>query len=144
MLIYENGCFHGELDRGPQQVEINEMENFPIEISAPIAVDHLRQKQAGDQEEIRHAKWLGEGDDRMQPAFLYGGLSDAERGMHHHDENDAKSLGVVDPVDALACRCITSGMHGSGTGLQLAPIPRKELHSALRTSRMTLDWLIQR
>jgi hypothetical protein len=25
---------------------------------------------------------------------------DAERRMHHHDEDDAKALGVVDPVDS--------------------------------------------
>ncbi len=94
----------GELDRGPQHVEIGEMHDLAVEIGAPVAVDDLRQEQARDQEEVRHPERLGEGDDGMHPAFLAERLLDAERRMHHHHEDDAEALGVVDPVDALpAC-----------------------------------------
>ena len=58
-----------ELDRGPQQVEIDEMHDLAVEIGAPVAVDDLRQEQARDQEEVRHPERLGEGDDGVQPAF---------------------------------------------------------------------------
>ena len=61
---------HGELDGGPQQVEIGEMHDLAVEIGAPVAVDDLRQEQARDQEEVRHPERLGEGDDGVQPALL--------------------------------------------------------------------------
>ena len=116
MLRHEAGRLHGELDRGPQQIEIDEMHDFAIEISAPVAVDHLRQEQAGDQKKVRHSKGLGEGNHRMQPAVLPHRLSDAQRRMHHDDEDDAKSLGIVDPVHALACRDIVGGLHARDSG----------------------------
>ena len=72
MLVHEQRRLEGELDRGPQQVEIDEMHDLAVEIGAPVAVDHLRQEQARDQEEVRHAERLGEGDHRVQPAFLAG------------------------------------------------------------------------
>jgi hypothetical protein len=37
----------------------------------------------------------------VQPSFAAGSLLDAERRMHHDDENDAEALGVIDPGDSL-------------------------------------------
>ena len=93
------GRLEHELDGHPQQIEIEEVHDLAVEIGAPVAVDDLRQEQAGDQEEVGHAERPGEFDDRVHPAFAAGGGLDAERRMHHHDEDDAEALGVVDPVD---------------------------------------------
>ena len=106
------------------------MYDLAVEIGAPIAVDDLRQEQAGDQKEVRHAERPGEGDDGMQPALLAGRLLDAERGMHHHHEDDAKPLRIVDPIDALTARRIcrlywTShfGFHLCRIWMEALPLP---------------------
>ena len=101
LLDGEAGRLDGKLDRHPQHIEIDEMHDLAVEIGAPVALDHACQEQAGDQEEIRHAKGLGEGDDVMHPAFLPERGLDAQRGMHRHHHDDAQALGVVDPVDAF-------------------------------------------
>ena len=104
VLLDEQRGLEGELDGRPQHIEIDEMHDLAIEIGAPVAVDHLGQEQAGDQEEVRHAERPGKGDHGVQPALLAGGVLDAERRMHHHHDDDAKPLGVIDPVDALTAR----------------------------------------
>ena len=93
------GRLENELDGHPQQVEIEKVHDLAVEISPPVAVDDLRQEQTGDHEEVRHAERPREFDHRVHPAFAAGGGFDAERRMHHHHKDDAKALGVVDPVD---------------------------------------------
>ena len=101
VLDGEAGRLDGELDRHPQHVEIDEMHDLAVEIGAPVALDHAGQEQSGDQEEVGHAKGLGEGDDVMHPAFLPERRLDPQGGMHRHHHDDAQALGVVDPVDAF-------------------------------------------
>ena len=93
------GRLEGELDGHPQKIEISEVRDLAVEISAPVAADHMRQKQAGDHEKVRHAERPREIDHRVKPAVLADGRFDAERRVHHHHEDDAKALGVIDPVD---------------------------------------------
>ncbi len=101
-----------ELDRHPQHVEIGEMHHLAVEISAPVAVDHDRQEQPRDQEEVRHPERLGERDQEMHETGLAGGQLDAQHRMHHHHHDDADALGVIDPVDAgRRCR---RGTHRDG------------------------------
>src|SRR5581483_8076415 len=68
-----------ELDRDPQCIEINEMQNAAVEESTPVAPDDTRKEQARDQEEIRHAERAREFDEVIEPAVLARGLFDAER-----------------------------------------------------------------
>ncbi len=49
-----------ELDRHPQDIKICEVHDLAVEIGPPVAVDHDRQEQAGDQEKIRHPERLCE------------------------------------------------------------------------------------
>ena len=88
-----------ELDRDPEQIEIDEVHDLAVEIVAPVAVDDLRQEQARDHEEVGHAEGPSELDQRVQPAIMAGERLDAQRRMHHHHHDDAEALGVVDPVD---------------------------------------------
>ena len=46
----------------------------------------------------------------MHPAFVAGGLLDAERRMHHHHHDDAEALGVVDPVDPAGLRRVHNAL----------------------------------
>ena len=113
----------GELDRDPQHVEIGEVHDLAVEIGAPVAVDHAREEQAGDQEEVGHAEGLCERDQLAHPACLARGGLDAERRMHHHHHDDAEALGVVDPVDAWraglshirshACHYVTAALRSA-------------------------------
>ena len=96
----KGGRLEAELDGHPQQVEIGEMHHLAVEIGAPVAVDHDRQEQPRDQEEIRHPERFGEGDQDVHEAGLAGGGFHAQHRMHHHHHDDADALGVVDPVDA--------------------------------------------
>ena len=130
VLVHEDRRLDRELDRRPQQVEIDEMHDLAVEIGAPVAVDDLCQEQAGDQEEVRHAEGLGEGDDRVQPALAADGVLDAERRMHHHHEDDAEALGVVDPVDPRAARRIGRLYRTSHFGSHLSHIRMNALPSA--------------
>ena len=51
------------------EVEIGEVDDLPVEIVAPVAVDDAGEEQAGDHEEVRHAERLGEGDEAcIQPS----------------------------------------------------------------------------
>ena len=103
-----------ELNRHPQHVEIGEVDHLAVEIGAPVAVDHDREEQARDQEEIRHPERLCEGDQRMHEAVLAGGQFHAQHRMHHHHHDDADALGVVHPVDT-ARRCLRRGRRSRGT-----------------------------
>ncbi|MCY1372261.1 hypothetical protein D9M69_594560 [compost metagenome] len=77
------------------------MYDLTIEIAPPWPVNDEAEKQAGDQEEVGHAERLGEGHDMMHPAFRACRLFHAQRGMHHDDEDNANTLGNIDPVDPL-------------------------------------------
>ena len=99
MLLRQHRRLEGELQRGPQQIEVDEMHDLAVQIGAPVAVDDQRQEQARDQEEIRHPERPREGHYRVQPAFLPDRLLDPERRMHHHHEDDAEAFGIVHPVD---------------------------------------------
>src|SRR5689334_3245086 len=50
-----------ELDRHPQHVKIGEVHDLAIKIGAPVTIDDESQKKPGNQEEVRHPEWLGEG-----------------------------------------------------------------------------------
>ena len=80
------------------------MEDAPVRIGAPVAVDDPGQEQPGNHEEVRHPERLREVDRPMHEALLAELGLDAERGVHHHDEHDADALGAVDPVDARRVR----------------------------------------
>ena len=77
------------------------MHDLAVEVGPPVAIDDARQEQAGDEEEVRHPERLGELDDGVHPAFAADRCLDAERRVHHHHEDDAEALGIVDPVDPL-------------------------------------------
>jgi hypothetical protein len=79
------------------------VEHLAIEISAPVAVDHERQEQARDQEEIRHPERLGKSDQYMHEAGLADGQFHADHRMHHDHHHDADTFGVVHPVDPSGC-----------------------------------------
>ena len=51
------------------------MHDLAVEIGAPVAVDDPRQEQAGDQEEVRHAERLGEGDDAYAASLRWPAAS---------------------------------------------------------------------
>lgn len=91
-----------ELDRHPQHIEIGEVHHLAVEISAPVAVDHHRQEQPRDQEEVRHPERLCEHHDIVHEAGLLGGLLDPQHRVHHHDHDDADALGIIDPIDTRA------------------------------------------
>ena len=92
-------CLERELDCHPEDIKISEVHDLAVQIGAPVAVDHVGKKQAGDHEEVGHAERLGERDHIVHPAFMTVGEFDAERRVHHHHEDDAEALGIVDPVD---------------------------------------------
>ena len=71
MLGREAGRLEGELDRDPQHVEIGEVHDLAVEIGAPVAVDHAREEQPGDQEEVGHAERLGERDQHGPSSFRW-------------------------------------------------------------------------
>jgi hypothetical protein len=75
------------------------MHHLAVEIAQPVAIDDAREEQSRDQEEVRHAKRLGEGDGVMHPALAAGSGLHAERGVHHHHHDDADSIRIIDPVD---------------------------------------------
>jgi hypothetical protein len=77
-LAGEIGRLEPELDRDPQHVKISEVHHLAVEISAPVAIDHDREEQAGDQEEIRHPEWPCEGHQKMHEAGLPGGRLDPQ------------------------------------------------------------------
>ncbi len=106
MLSQQAGRLERELQGHPQDVEIGEMHDLAVEISAPVAVDDPSQEQSGNQEEIRHTERLGELHHRSEPALLTHRVLNAKRGMHHHHQDDAKAFGVIDPVDAVPARDI--------------------------------------
>ena len=135
VLVDEHRRLERELDRGPQQIEIDEMHDLAVEIGAPVAVDDLGQEQPGNQKEVRHPERLGEGDHGMQPALLADGVPDAQRRMHHHHEDDAEALGVIDPVDPLSTRCAIGGHDASHFGSHLSRIRMNVLPSALPIQR---------
>src|SRR4029077_17958216 len=54
LLGRKGRCLEAELDRHPQHVEIDEVDDLAIEIGTPVAVDDERQEKPGNQEEIRH------------------------------------------------------------------------------------------
>jgi hypothetical protein len=66
--------------------------DLAVDILPPRSVNDIGKKEAGNQEEVRHAKWQRERDNGVQPAFVSNNGFDAERRMHHHDEDDAKAL----------------------------------------------------
>ena len=101
----EAGGLEAELDRHPQHVEIGEVHHLAVEIGAPVAVDHHRQEQPRDQEEVRHPERFCERDQDMHETGLAGGQFDPQHRMHHHHHDDADALGVIDPVDAAGRRC---------------------------------------
>ncbi|MGX1287500.1 hypothetical protein AB7M50_006625 [Bradyrhizobium elkanii] len=113
-----------ELDRHPEHVEIGEMHHLAVEIGAPVAIDHDRQEQARDQEEVRHPERLREHHDIMHESGLLGGLLDPQHRMHHHDHDDADALGIVDPIDATArARGGTICRSGCAVCGHLCPVP---------------------
>ncbi len=97
----EAGRLEAELDRHPQHVEIQEVDDLAVEIGPPVAVDDTGQKEPRDQEEIRHPERFGEGHQQMHVAGLAGGQFDTQHRVHHHHHDDADTLGVIDPVDSL-------------------------------------------
>ena len=123
MLGREAGRLEGELDRDPQHVEIGEVDDLAVEISAPVAVDDAGEEQTGDQEEVGHAERFRERDQMAHPTFLARRGLDAERRMHHHHHDDAEALGVIDPIDAWradlsrfrshACHYVTAALHSA-------------------------------
>ena len=120
IFVDEQGCLYGELDRRPQEIEIAEVQDLAIEIRTPVAIDHVRDEKSGDQEEVGHAERPSEGDDMVQPSFAAGSLFDAQRRMHHDDENDAEALGVIDPGDALPACWAGCGRRACDIGSHLA------------------------
>ncbi len=110
----KGGRLEAELDGHPQHIEIGEVHHLAVEIGAPVAVDHDRQEQPGDQEEIRHPERFGECDQEMHEAGLPGGRLDPQHRMHHHHHDDADALGVVDPVDARRGLPCSQGALGNG------------------------------
>jgi len=64
------GALKPNWNRHPQHVEIGEVHDLAVEIGAPVAVDHDRQEQARDQEEIRHPERLRKRDQKMHEAGL--------------------------------------------------------------------------
>jgi hypothetical protein len=94
----------GDLTTNWIVIEVSKVHDLAVEISAPVAVDHLRQEEARDHEEVGHAERPREFDQAVQPAGLAAGCLHAERRMHHHHEDDAEALGVVDPVDSPVIR----------------------------------------
>ena len=132
------GLDDGE-DRQPEHVEIGEVHDLAVEIGAPVAVDDAEQEEAGEEEEIRHAERPREGDHVMHEALTAGGLTHAERRMHHDDENDADALGVVEPYDAVVAIGRRDGWRGPvlGTEAGADALPRLDLGHAL-VKRRTL------
>jgi hypothetical protein len=80
------------------------VDDLAVEIFPPVALDDERQKKAGDEEEVRHPERPGKRNHIMHEAFAARVLADAERRMHHHDQNDANALGIVDPRNAGLAR----------------------------------------
>jgi hypothetical protein len=100
----EGRRLQAELDGQPEHVEIGEVQDLAVEVEPPRGVYAGGEEEAGEQEEVGHAERLREGDDVGHPASLARHLLDAERGVHHHHEKDAKSLGDIDPVDPFVHR----------------------------------------
>jgi hypothetical protein len=100
LLVNHSGRLDRELDRHPEQVKICEVQDLAVDILPPRPINDVGEKKPGNEEEVRHAKRQREGDNGVQPALMSNDGPDAERRMHHHDEDDAKTLGVVDPVDS--------------------------------------------
>ena len=96
----EARCLEAELDRHPQHVEVSEVHDLAVEISAPVAVDHDGEEKPRNQEEIRHPERLREHDERMHETGVASRLFHPQHRMHHHHHDDADALGVVHPVDA--------------------------------------------
>jgi hypothetical protein len=73
--------------------------DLAIDILPPRSVDDVGKEEPGDEKEVGHAERQCEGDNLVQPTFASDYGFDAERRMHHHDKDDAKAFGVVDPVN---------------------------------------------
>ncbi|MGY4233445.1 hypothetical protein ACVIIW_002392 [Bradyrhizobium sp. USDA 4449] len=95
----EGGRLEAELDCHPDDIKISEMHHLAVEIGSPVPIDHQRQEQAGNQEEVRHPERLCEGHQNMHETGLAGGKLDPQHRMHRHHHDDADALGIVDPID---------------------------------------------
>ena len=91
----------GELNAHPQDIEIGKMQDLAIGIFAPWAVNARRQKQPGNQKEIRHAERLGPINKAVQPRGSPHRLFHAKRRMHEHNQHNANALGIINPADAV-------------------------------------------
>ena len=78
-LTCQRAAFGEEQDRHPEEVKIGEMQDFAVQIIAPRPVDTLGEKQAGNQEKVRHPEGAGPFDEAVQPSQLPCGFFDAER-----------------------------------------------------------------
>jgi hypothetical protein len=76
------------------------MHHLAVEIGSPVPIDHQWQEQARNQEEVRHPERLCEGHGDMHETGLAGRDLHPQHRVHHHDHDDADTLGIVDPVDA--------------------------------------------
>jgi hypothetical protein len=67
------------------------------------------QEKPGDQEEVRHSERARPFDEMMDPSLATCRLLDAERRVHHHDQNDADALGDIDPFETAAFGVLAHG-----------------------------------
>ncbi len=105
--------FDAKRDQQPQRVEVSEVDHLAIEKFPPWPLDRPAGEQPRHQEEVGHAKRLGEGDDLVQPAAVADRHSDPEGRMHGDHQHDRPALGVVDPGDA-AGRAVGGGAVRTG------------------------------
>src|ERR671911_444824 len=82
-------CLEGKLDRHPQHIEIDKVEELAIQIGAPWTIDAARQKESRQHEEIRHAERARPFDKAMQPALEPERVFDTEGRMHENNKDDA-------------------------------------------------------